>query len=61
MSNETWSCLDGFVNAQNSCHGDTENLLTIYDVPHHDRIVGVWCAVSGQRVIGRVFFFFTAW
>lgn len=46
----------GFVNAQNSCHEDTENLHTIYEVPHHDHIVGVWCAVSGQRVIGPVFF-----
>jgi hypothetical protein len=56
ISDETWSC-DGFVNAQNSCHGDIKNLHTIYEVPLHDQIVGVWCAVSGWRVIDPIFFY----
>jgi hypothetical protein len=57
MSNKTWLHLSGFINAQNTHHWDTENPLIIYDVPSCDYRVGVWCAISDQRVTGTVTFY----
>jgi hypothetical protein len=59
MSHEAWFHVSGFVNAQNACHWGTENPHTIHEVPIHDQKVGVWCMVSGWRIIGPVFFYNT--
>jgi hypothetical protein len=47
MSDEAWFYLSG--------HWDTENPHAVHEVPLHDQTVGVWCAVSGRRIIGPVF------
>jgi hypothetical protein len=48
MSDEAWFHLSG--------HWDTENPHAVHEVPLHDEKVGVWCAVSGRRIIGPIFF-----
>jgi hypothetical protein len=53
-----WFYLSGFVNAQNTHHWDTENPHTVQEVPLHDQKVGVWCAVSGQRITEPILFFY---
>jgi hypothetical protein len=49
--------LSGPENAQNTRHWDTKN--TIHEVPLHDQIASVWCALSAQRIIGYIFFYGT--
>jgi hypothetical protein len=56
MNDEAWFHLSGLVNAQNTCHWDTENPHAVHEVPLHDQKVGPWCAVSGQKIIRPVFF-----
>lgn len=56
MSDEAWSHLRGFVNAKNTCHWDTENPHIIHEVSVYEHKVGVWCAVSGCRIIGPTLF-----
>jgi hypothetical protein len=56
MSDEAWLHVSGNVNAQNSRTWDTENPHVLHQRPLHDIKVGVWCAVSAQRVIGPIFF-----
>jgi hypothetical protein len=52
MSDEAWFHLRGFMNIG---HWDTENLHAVNEVPLHDQKFGVWCAVSGRRIIGPIF------
>jgi hypothetical protein len=42
-----------------SGHWDTENPHAVHKVPLHDQKVGVWCAVSGRRIIGPLFVYDT--
>jgi hypothetical protein len=56
MSDEAWFHVSGIVNAQNSRIWDTENPHVLHQRPLHDIKVGVWCAVSAQRVTGPIFF-----
>jgi hypothetical protein len=41
---------------QNNRYWSTENPLAVRDVSLHGLKVGVWCAVSAQRIIGPAFF-----
>lgn len=59
MSDEAWFHLSGYVNSQNTRYWDTENPNLVHEVPLHDAKVGVWCAVSGRRIIGPIFFYDT--
>jgi hypothetical protein len=56
MSNKALFHLNGFVNAQKTCHWDTTNPHTIHEVQFHDEKLGVWRVVSGWRIIGPIFF-----
>jgi hypothetical protein len=53
---EAWFYLSGYVNSQNSTIWSAENQHTFHGRPLHSLKVGVWCAVSGRRVIGPIFF-----
>jgi hypothetical protein len=48
FSDEAWFHLSGYVNAQNPHE--------IAESPLHPQKVGVWCAISGLRIIGPIFF-----
>lgn len=52
MSDEAWFYFNGFVNAQDTHHCEIENPHTIQEASLHDWKWDVWCAVSGQRIIG---------
>jgi hypothetical protein len=56
VSDGAWFHLNGFVNSQNTCHWNTENPHTVYEVPLHAQRVGVWYEVSGQGITGPIFF-----
>lgn len=56
MSDEAWFHLSGYVNSQNTRHWSCENPHIIYEAPLHDQKIGVWCAVSGTRIVGPIFF-----
>jgi hypothetical protein len=59
MSDEVGFHLSGFVNAQSTRQWDTENPHAEHEIPLHDQKVGVWCAVSGRKIIGPIFFYDT--
>ncbi|PNF32738.1 hypothetical protein B7P43_G11583 [Cryptotermes secundus] len=56
FSDEAWFHLSGYVNAQNSRILASENSREIAESPLHPQKVGVWCAISGLRIIGLIFF-----
>ena len=56
FTDEDWFHQTGYVNSQNSRIWATENPHGIYKSPLHLKKVGVWCAISGQRIIGPIFF-----
>jgi hypothetical protein len=56
MSDETWFHLSGNVNAQNTRYWLAENPHILHQSPLHDQKIRVWCAVSGSRIIGPIFF-----
>ena len=56
MSDEVWFHLSGYVNSQNTRYWSSENPHVIHKTPLHDLKIGVWCAVSGTRIAGPVFF-----
>jgi hypothetical protein len=53
---EAWLYLSGYVNSQNSRIWSADNPHTFHERPLHSLKVGVWCAVSWQRIIGPIFF-----
>ncbi|PNF19552.1 hypothetical protein B7P43_G18247 [Cryptotermes secundus] len=56
FSDEAWFHLSGYVNAQNSRIWASENPHEIAESPLHPQKVGVWCAISGLRITGPIFF-----
>jgi hypothetical protein len=54
-SDEVWFTLSGYVNSQNSKYWSIGNPHAAHKVPLHDLRVGVWCAVSAQRINGPIF------
>jgi hypothetical protein len=59
FSDEGWFHLDGYVNKQNYRIWSGENPHAVRTATLHPVKVGVWLAVSRQRVYGPVFFNFT--
>ncbi|PNF41083.1 hypothetical protein B7P43_G06225 [Cryptotermes secundus] len=56
FSDEAWFHLSGYVNAQNSGIWVSENPHENAESPPHPQKVGVWCTISGLRIIGPIFF-----
>jgi hypothetical protein len=56
MSDEAWFHLSGHVNSQNTRYWEAENPRLLHEQPLHNQKIGVWCAVSGTRIIGPIFF-----
>ncbi|PNF39169.1 hypothetical protein B7P43_G01315, partial [Cryptotermes secundus] len=56
FSDEAWFHLSGYVNAQNSRIWASESPHEIAESSLHPQKVGVWCAISGLRIIGPIFF-----
>jgi hypothetical protein len=55
MSDESWFHLSGHVNSQNIQYWAAENPHLMHEQPLQDKKIGVWCAVSGTRIIGPIF------
>ena len=58
MSDEVWFHLPGHVNSQNTRYWAAENPHLVHEQPLQDQKIGVWCAVSGTRISGPIFFFY---
>jgi hypothetical protein len=56
MSDDIWFHLSGHVNAQNTRYWLSENPHILHQSPLHAQKIGVWCAVSGSRIIDPTFF-----
>jgi hypothetical protein len=56
MSDEACFHLFDHVNFQNTRYWSAENPHNLRQVPLHDQKIRVWCAVSGSRIIGPIFF-----
>ena len=56
MSDKAWFHLSGYLNSQNSRYWSAHNPRQIFEVPQHDRKIGVWCAITSHRIIGPIFF-----
>ena len=41
---------------QNTRYWFSENPHVIYETPLNDLKIGVWCAVSGTKIVGPIFF-----
>jgi hypothetical protein len=59
FSDEAWIHLDGYVNSQNYRIWSSENPHPTVETTLHLIKVGVWMAMSRQRIIGPYFFNFT--
>lgn len=55
-TDEAWFHLSGYVNSQNTRYWATHNPHVTHEKPLHDLKIGVWCAMSGRRIIGPIFF-----
>jgi hypothetical protein len=56
FTDEAWFHLSGYVNSQNMRIWASENPHAFNETPIHPQKVGVWCAISAQRVNGPIFF-----
>ena len=56
MSDEAWFHISGYVNSQNTRYWSSENPHVIHETPLHDLKIDVWCAVSGTKIVGPIFF-----
>ena len=56
FTDEAWIHLSGFVNTQTYRIWDTKNPHVIIQSPLHPQKIGVWCAISSQKIIGPIFF-----
>ena len=45
-----------YVNFPNTRYWSSENLYVIHETSLHDLKIGVWCAVSGTKIVGPIFF-----
>jgi hypothetical protein len=55
MSDEVWFLLSGHINSQNTQYWTVENPHLVHEQPLQNQKIGVWCAVSGTRIIGPIF------
>ena len=56
FTDEAWFHLSGYINSQNSHLWSSENPNSVHESPLHSEKVGVWVAISRQRIIGPIFF-----
>lgn len=56
FSDEVWFYLTGYINLQNYCIWSAENPHEFRETQLHPVKVGVWLAMSRQRIIGPIFF-----
>jgi hypothetical protein len=56
FTDEAWFRLSGSENSQNTRLWASENLHAFTETPLHPQTVGMWCAISAERVIGPIFF-----
>nr|XP_020451198.1 uncharacterized protein LOC109957565 [Monopterus albus] len=56
MTDEAWFHLSGHVNTQCTRYWSAESPHLTHETPLHDQKIGVWCAVSGTRIVGPIFF-----
>ena len=69
MLDEVRFHLSGYVNSQNTCYWSSENPHVIHETRLHDLKIGVWCAVSGTKIVSPIFlnqlwtltFIYTSW
>ena len=54
-SDEAWFSQSGYVNSQNMRHYATATPHQYVQQPLHNLKIGVWCAISGFRIITRFF------
>jgi hypothetical protein len=45
--------LSGYVNSQNR-YWNSENSHAQFNFPFYDQMIGVWCAISANRIIGPI-------
>jgi hypothetical protein len=56
FSDEAWFNLQGYINKQNNHYWGSLNPHLSHEVLFHPGKVGVWCAASARRIVGRMFF-----
>ena len=56
FSDEAWFHLNGYVNSQNTRIWAANNPHTLHETQLHPQKIGVWCAMSRQRIVGPIFF-----
>ena len=56
IKDEAWFYLSGYINSQNTHYWSADNPKETLELSLHDAKIGVWCAVSGQGVVGSTFF-----
>lgn len=56
FTDEAWFHLSGFINSQNMRIWGTEKPQNLFERPLHPLKIGVWAAVTRNRIIGPIFF-----
>jgi hypothetical protein len=56
FTDEAWFHLSGYINAQNNRYWININLKQMFEVPLHDRKIGVWCSITASQIVGPIFF-----
>ena len=56
FADEAWFHVSGCVNSQNTRIWASEYPYVFHEPSLHPEKVGMWCAISGQRIIGPIFF-----
>lgn len=56
FSDEAWIHLDGYLNSQNTRIWAAQNPHAVQENSLHPAKIGVWCAISRQRIVGPIFF-----
>ena len=56
MSDRAWFHLSGYVNSQNMRYWSSENPHITHETQLPDLKIGVWCAVSGTKIVRPIFF-----